>query len=64
VDVRAATIGLMSYIDGLLYNWLLQPDLFALERDAELYVDMYIAGLQGFPASKPVRAARRSALKV
>jgi TetR/AcrR family acrAB operon transcriptional repressor len=64
LDVRAATIGLMAYIDGLLYNWLLQPDLFPLERQAELYVDLYMAGLQGFPAPKPTKAARRSALKV
>lgn len=63
VDVRAATIGLMAFIDGLLYNWLLQPDLFSLERDAGRYVDMYIAGLQAFPASKPARASRRTAVK-
>jgi len=62
VDVRKATVGLMAFVDGLLYNWLLQPDLFPLEKDAELYVDMYLAGLQSFPAARP-RAARRSTAK-
>ena len=62
VEVRKATIGLMAFIDGLLYNWLLQPDMFSLEKDAELYVDMFLAGLQR-PPTKHTRAARPLAVK-
>src|SRR3569833_3685744 len=40
-DPRKATMGLFSYIDGLVYNWLLDPDYFPLEADIEYYVDIY-----------------------
>jgi len=61
VEVRRATIALMAFIDGLLYNWLLKPDTFALARDAEVYVDMCLAGLAGV-SDKPTRVVtpRRS----
>ncbi len=57
VDVRKATIGLMALIDGLLYNWLLKPDMFPLARDAESFVGMYLAGLERLPQ---IRQTRRS----
>src|SRR3569833_2810702 len=44
-DPRKATMGLFSYIDGLVYNWLLDPDYFPLEADIEYYVDIYLEGL-------------------
>ncbi|MGH8630606.1 MAG: TetR family transcriptional regulator [Burkholderiales bacterium] len=67
VEVRRATIALMAFIDGLLYNWLLKPDMFALAREAEAFVDMCLAGLGNVsPADRPakVATARRSAAKV
>lgn len=45
-DPRWATMGLFSFIDGLVYNWLLDPDYFPLERNAEYYVDVYLEGLR------------------
>jgi TetR/AcrR family transcriptional regulator, acrAB operon repressor len=52
VDVRRATIGLMALVDGLLYNWLLKPQMFPLAKDAACFVDMYLAGLQSFRTAK------------
>lgn len=46
LDPRKATMGLFSFIDGLVYNWLLDPDYFALEQHIEHYVDIYIEGLR------------------
>lgn len=45
-DPRKATMGLFSYIDGLVYNWLLDPDYFPLETNVEYYVDLYLEGLR------------------
>jgi TetR/AcrR family acrAB operon transcriptional repressor len=64
VDARRATIALMAFIDGLLYNWLLKPELFPLAKDAEWYVDLYLAALKRFPqprASRGVRGRRTAA---
>jgi TetR/AcrR family acrAB operon transcriptional repressor len=58
VEVRRATIALMAFIDGLLYNWLLKPDMFALAREAEAFVDICLAGLgHTSPADRPARTA-------
>jgi TetR/AcrR family transcriptional regulator, acrAB operon repressor len=60
VDPRRATIGLMALIDGLLYNWLLKPDMFPLAKDAAVFVDMYLSGLQAAgPAQKTAKAPGR-----
>lgn len=49
LDVRHATLGLFSFIDGLVYNWLLDPDYLALERNIEAYVDLFLEGLRRSP---------------
>jgi TetR/AcrR family acrAB operon transcriptional repressor len=67
VDVRRVTIGLMALIDGLLYNWLLKPDMFPLAREAEVFVDMYLSGLETLrPTQKQhvVAAMRRQTARV
>lgn len=43
---RKATIGLFSYIDGLVFNWLLDPDYFDLGSDAPFFIDSYLNGLR------------------
>jgi TetR/AcrR family acrAB operon transcriptional repressor len=42
---RAAAIGLHSLLDGLLQNWLLDPEAFDLMRVGRQAIDTYIAGL-------------------
>ncbi len=41
LDTRKATTALHAYIRGLITNWLLLPENFNLERDAESLVDAY-----------------------
>lgn len=45
LDTRLATFGLFSYIDGLIYNWLLDPTQYALADVAPNLVDVYLRGL-------------------
>lgn len=46
LDPRTATTGLSCYLDGLIYNWLMDPESVPLAEDAERYVDIYINGLK------------------
>lgn len=48
---RRATVGLFCYIDGLVFNWLLDPAFFDLDRDAGLLIDTYLNGLQATKAT-------------
>ena len=52
---RTAMIGFFSYLDGLIYNWFLHPDVILLDELAEHFVDTYIAGLKHAPP-RPVGA--------
>jgi len=65
LNTRRAAVGLHAYVDGLIYNWLLDPGSFALDRDAEALVDQYLRGLAAVPAPKhasaPPRARRAAA---
>lgn len=51
IDPRFATLGLFSYIDGLIYNWLLGPEQFQLAEAAPQLVDTYLRGLGCAPRS-------------
>lgn len=46
LEPKNATLGLFSFIDGLVYNWLLDPDYFPLEDNIEYFVDLYLEGLK------------------
>src|SRR3569623_238420 len=46
LDPRNATLGLFSFIDGLGYNWLLDPEYFALDQHIAHFIDVYIEGLR------------------
>ena len=51
VNPRRAAIGLSALIDGLINNWLLDPQYHSLKADGARIVDTYIAGLDaGQPA--------------
>jgi len=45
VPLRAATMGLMSLLEGLLQNWLLAPQAFDLVEVGGQALDTYLAGL-------------------
>jgi TetR/AcrR family acrAB operon transcriptional repressor len=61
LNARRAAVGLHAYVDGLIYNWLLDPGSFALDRDAEALVDQYLRGLKSLPAVKRAVARRAPA---
>lgn len=55
-DTRLASIAAISYIDGLLANWLLFPKLIGINKEIPLLIDALIRMLQlGFTAA-PDRA--------
>jgi len=46
LDSRAVIMGLFSLIDGLMYNWLLEPKYFDLNQTALQAIDTYLRGLE------------------
>jgi TetR/AcrR family acrAB operon transcriptional repressor len=59
LNVRRAAIGLHAYMDGLIYNWLLNPVSFQLAKEAEALVDQYLNGLKAAPATEHPPVSRR-----
>ena len=51
VRVRNAAVGLHALIDGLIANWVSDPDYFQLEREGANLVDMFLDGLRAGEAS-------------
>jgi TetR/AcrR family transcriptional regulator, acrAB operon repressor len=51
VNARRAALGLHAYVDGLIYDWLLDPGHFALGKEAEALVDQYLDGLKAASVS-------------
>ena len=45
VPARVAAIGLHALLDGLIQNWMLDPDAFDLAKVGGQAVDVYLAGL-------------------
>jgi TetR/AcrR family acrAB operon transcriptional repressor len=46
LSARRAAIGLFALVDGLISNWVLDPEQFSLRRDGERIVDAYLNGLR------------------
>ena len=69
VRVRNAAVGLHALIDGLIANWVAEPEYFPLEREGANVVDIFIEGLRATGASaaagKPAAAKKvaREALR-
>jgi TetR/AcrR family acrAB operon transcriptional repressor len=57
VDARRAAVVLHAMIDGLIANWVLDPQYYPLAAEAENIVDGYLAGLAQQKA--PAAAAPR-----
>lgn len=58
VPLAAAALGLIVLIDGLMQNWILDPEAFDLVTRGRQAMDVYLAGL-GFDKAKAARPARR-----
>ncbi|WP_341891941.1 TetR family transcriptional regulator [Variovorax sp. YR752] len=46
VPARTAALGIHSLIDGLISNWMIDPEAFDLVRVGEQAIDAYLRGLQ------------------
>jgi len=49
IDAKLAAHGAMAYVSGILYQWILNPESFSLERHAQTLVDTYFRGLEATP---------------
>lgn len=58
VSARVAAIGLHALIDGLIQNWILDPEAFDLVAAGEQGLDTYFAGLGAPAPAKPVKPAK------
>ncbi|MDR1850102.1 MAG: TetR family transcriptional regulator, partial [Zoogloeaceae bacterium] len=59
---RQATIGLVSLIDGLVFNWTKNRALFSMREDAAPILEVFFRGLGAYPAeSARVDAGREMA---
>ncbi|MBL0729500.1 TetR family transcriptional regulator [Piscinibacter sp. HJYY11] len=45
IPAKAAAIGLHALIDGLIQNWMLDPEAFDLVKTGQQVLDTYLAGL-------------------
>ena len=59
LDPREAAIGTLSFVSGLIANWVLAPKSFSLERHAESLVDTFFRGLATAPVPAVTIAKRR-----
>ena len=50
LDLQRAAVAVHAYIHGLINNWLLRPDSFALDREAGALVDALLDMLRYSPA--------------
>ncbi|MBY0438883.1 MAG: TetR family transcriptional regulator C-terminal domain-containing protein, partial [Burkholderiales bacterium] len=46
VSPHVAALGLHSLVDGLIQNWMLDPDAFDLVKTGQQVIDAYFGGLQ------------------
>ncbi|MBI4194863.1 MAG: TetR family transcriptional regulator [Betaproteobacteria bacterium] len=56
VDPRRAAVGIYALVDGLINNWVIDPDYVPLAREAGYMIDLYLEGLRHMP---PARAGAR-----
>lgn len=63
LNARQAALGLRALLDGLVSNWVMNPDNRSPEYDADGLVDLFLNALQvpTQPATKPRRRARIAA---
>ena len=57
VNPKEAAFGALSFVSGVIANWVLDPKSISLERHAASLIDTYFRGL----AAKPARLHKRAA---
>lgn len=61
VDTRRAAIGLHALVDGLISNWVMDPDYTPLDLEADHLVDLFLNGLRVPAPLKSASTKRRIA---
>ena len=57
VNPKEAAFGALSFVSGVIANWVLDPKSISLERHAASLIDTYFRGLSAKPARVHKRAA-------
>ncbi len=60
LDARQAAVGLRALLDGLVSNWVMDPDYHPRENEAERLVDLFLNALHAHARPAP-RAIKRRA---
>lgn len=58
VNPRLAAVGLHALVDGLITNWVLDPEYVPLAKNAEPLIDGYLNGLKAARVKKPRKTAK------
>jgi TetR/AcrR family acrAB operon transcriptional repressor len=45
LNAHVAAIGMHALIEGLISSWILDPESFSLDKEADQFIQIYIAGL-------------------
>jgi TetR/AcrR family transcriptional regulator, acrAB operon repressor len=62
VPARSLGLGLHALVDGLIQNWMLDPEAFDLVRVGKQVLSTYLGGLRTRPPGEaPVKPSARSA---
>lgn len=57
LDPKRAAIGIYALVDGLINNWVIDPDYVPLALEAQHMIDLYLDGLRHVPPAR-TRATR------
>lgn len=65
VNARLAAVGLHALVDGLIMNWVLDPEYLPLAKHAESLIDQYLDRIRAAPKAPAIRRrdARHVALR-
>jgi TetR/AcrR family transcriptional regulator, acrAB operon repressor len=65
VNARLAAVGLHALVDGLIMNWVLDPEYLPLAKHAESLIDQYLDRIRAAPKRLAIRRrdARHIALR-
>ena len=55
IDPRLAAVGLHALVDGLIMNWVLDPQYLRLAKDARVLIDQYLDRIRAVPRRTAVR---------
>lgn len=64
LDARQAAVGLRALLDGLVSNWVMDPDYHPVENEADRLVDLFLNALHADAQPAPRTVKRRARVAV